>query len=296
MRRLLGKSRIGFWMGRLHFDRHQGFRPVPFHSLGDYLSHVENHPSQYELRARILEELATGSSPIVTRGHCICCQGERDFETDPFRWKANPEDTPNWREGLMCTGCYLTSRMRASVHMLRWAVRDRRRSRVYLTEQTTPLFRQVQLMYPQSVGSEYLRDGTKSGNTNPQGIRHEDLTALSFPDASFDAVVSLEVIEHVPDFRAAFSECARVLVSGGRLVLTVPFHGGPSHLLRARLKEDGSIEHLQPPEYHGDPLDPQGCLCFHHFGWDILDYLRQAGFRSTTAYSICVSHFGVHFG
>ena len=55
---------------------------------------------------------------------------------------------------------------------------------------------------------------------------------------------------------------------------------------RAGMRDDGSIEHLLPPEYHGDPLDPRGCLCFHHFGWDVLDFLRQAGFRHVEAYSI----------
>ena len=52
------------------------------------------------------------------------------------------------------------------------------------------------------------------------------------------------------------------------------------------MRDDGTIEHLHPPEYHGDPLDPGGCLCFHHFGWDLLDLLRDAGFRSVTAYSV----------
>ena len=38
----------------------------------------------------------------------------------------------------------------------------------------------------------------------------------------------------------------------------------------------------QPPEYHGDPLGG-GVLCFHHFGWDLLDAMRECGFAEAEA-------------
>jgi SAM-dependent methyltransferase len=182
--------------------------------------------------------------------------------------------------------------MRASIHLLLSAVKPARESRIYLTEQVSSLFRWIKHSYPAAVGSEYLRDGTARGQTNSAGIRHEDVTALTFPDASFNCIVSLEVMEHVPYFLPAFAECARVLVPGGKMLLTVPFHRGPRHVTRASPRNDGSIEHHLPPEYHGDPLDPQGCLCFHHFGWDILDFLKQAGFRRATAYAIWSAELG----
>lgn len=84
----------------------------------------------------------------------------------------------------------------------------------------------------------------------------------------------------------------RVLVPGGKMVLSVPFHQGPEHLERARVGHDGTIEHLLPAEYHGDPLDLHGCLCFHHFGWDLLDLLKAAGFRQATAQSIWSTELG----
>lgn len=52
--------------------------------------------------------------------------------------------------------------------------------------------------------------------------RVEDLMALTFPDASFDAAISFETIEHVPDSRRALRELARVLKPGGMLILTCP--------------------------------------------------------------------------
>ena len=49
-----------------------------------------------------------------------------------------------------------------------------------------------------------------------------DAYGLPFPDASFDKVVAAEVLEHLPDDRAAFAELARVLKPGGRIAVTVP--------------------------------------------------------------------------
>lgn len=46
--------------------------------------------------------------------------------------------------------------------------------------------------------------------------------ALSFPAASFEIVVSFQVIEHVPDVDAYLREIRRVLAPGGQLILTTP--------------------------------------------------------------------------
>jgi SAM-dependent methyltransferase len=45
---------------------------------------------------------------------------------------------------------------------------------------------------------------------------------LPFPDGSFDAVVSIEVIEHVPDGRRMIAECHRVLRPGGWCIISTP--------------------------------------------------------------------------
>jgi len=44
-----------------------------------------------------------------------------------------------------------------------------------------------------------------------------DATKLPYPDDSFDAVVSTQVYEYVPDMKKALSEAARVLRKGGRI-------------------------------------------------------------------------------
>ncbi|MGY1690976.1 class I SAM-dependent methyltransferase [Geodermatophilus sp. SYSU D01105] len=63
----------------------------------------------------------------------------------------------------------------------------------------------------------------------PDGARYEvvrgDLLALPVPDASVDRVIAAEVLEHIPDDRAALAEIARVLRPGGRVAVTVPRYG-----------------------------------------------------------------------
>jgi SAM-dependent methyltransferase len=53
-------------------------------------------------------------------------------------------------------------------------------------------------------------------------FRAGDIAALPFENASFDAVVSLQVIEHVGDPARLLQECARVLRPGGTLILSTP--------------------------------------------------------------------------
>ena len=49
-----------------------------------------------------------------------------------------------------------------------------------------------------------------------------NLVSLPYEDAAFDAVVSLQVIEHLHSPQEFLSECARVLVPGGLLVISTP--------------------------------------------------------------------------
>jgi len=44
----------------------------------------------------------------------------------------------------------------------------------------------------------------------------------AYPDASFDAVISFETLEHVDDPRALLAEFERVLTPGGRVIVSVP--------------------------------------------------------------------------
>jgi SAM-dependent methyltransferase len=54
------------------------------------------------------------------------------------------------------------------------------------------------------------------------GVVRGDATRLPFADASFDAVIASEVLEHVPDDASALAELVRVLRPGGAFAATVP--------------------------------------------------------------------------
>jgi SAM-dependent methyltransferase len=71
-----------------------------------------------------------------------------------------------------------------------------------------------------------------------------DICAIDLPDASFDCVICLEVLEHVANPFAAANELLRILRPGGALFLTVPFlHGYHGH------PESGSAAHDSFPDY-----------------------------------------------
>lgn len=199
---------------------------------------------------------------------------------------------PNWRETLACPGCRLNNRQRLVAKEVR--ARAPEGAVVYAMEQVTPMYAWLRGLSGVTLhGSEYLGPDVKPGEVQ-KGIRHEDVTALSFADASFDVVVSNDVFEHVPDAEAGFREVARVLRPGGVLVMTIPFHARrAASSVRARLAQ-GKLEHLAPPEYHGNPVDPGGSLVFHDFGFDVLDVLRRAGLSAKVVaeWSLSYGHLG----
>ncbi|MEM6883624.1 MAG: methyltransferase domain-containing protein [Verrucomicrobiota bacterium] len=60
-----------------------------------------------------------------------------------------------------------------------------------------------------------------------------DITDIPEPDKSFDAVMCIEVLEHVPHPIAALTELSRLLRPGGKIILSAPFcsitHYAPYH-------------------------------------------------------------------
>lgn len=59
-------------------------------------------------------------------------------------------------------------------------------------------------------------------DTRPD-IFHDLETPLPIPDASYDHVLLINVLEHIYDYRQLLSEAARVVRPGGKIVIIVPF-------------------------------------------------------------------------
>ena len=269
---------------------------VRLRSLDDYRRFVAASAGVVRSRLGTERALTSTADEFVVPGYCWVCQREVDLHVD-YSYAVPAEDgtrtKPNWREHLLCPICHLNNRMRATLHFLADQLGAAPDASIYVTEQTTPLFKVLSERYPRALGSEYLGEAIPFGTVSADGVRNESITHLTFEDASFDVVVSLDVLEHVPDFRRALAECRRVLRPGGTLLLSVPFDvERKEHLVRARMKPDGQVEHLLPPEYHGDPLKSEGCLSFRCFGWDLLDEVRAAGFSSAEAYTFWSHGYG----
>ncbi len=205
------------------------------------------------------------------------------------------------REGMACPHCGMSARLRSSLTMLATLVDID--DRIYVTEQATSLFAWLQARYPLVRGSEFQPDEARRAKMGDYlesigghgVIEFEDVTRLSMADASLDAVACFDVLEHVPDYAAAIGEFKRALRPGGKLIATFPFTDAAATLIRASLASDGDVVHHMEPEYHGDPIG-EPVLCFQHFGWDLLDVVREAGFSHASMVMPWAPEHGILYG
>jgi SAM-dependent methyltransferase len=264
------------WLGR--FETHS-----------DWLAHAPQLDSFGGVMSAIDERVLQSHHTCAAKAWCAVCAAEMPMDVSWMH--ASVTDTgsvvPAWTETNFCPGCGLNSRMRAVYALVTEELRMPPTARVYAAEQITRGFVAYRARFPNLVGSEYLGSQHRPGEMVMRDdvlVRHEDHTKLSFATGSFDLVIAQDVFEHIPDYRAAFRESRRVLAADGCLAFSVPFFSGQYKTeVRARVAPDGTLEHLLPEEWHGNPLGG-GSLCFQHFGWDILDQLRAAGFSRAAAH------------
>lgn len=224
-----------------------------------------------------IEELISASASFS--GYCPCCEQPTEFTVNSGVMLGTG---PNLREGLVCTRCGLSNRNRLVYTAVREVVASYPEPKMAILECLSPLFRQLKLVLPEIQGSEFLgRDVAPGAMHEAAGgtVRNESITNLSHPTASLDVICHNDVLEHVYDTRAALRECRRVLRAGGVLLFTCPFLMYRTDIAtRATEQADGTVVHHETPEYHGDPVRAEGALTFHHFGWQLLQECRDAGF------------------
>jgi hypothetical protein len=236
--------------------------------------------------------------PVTLEGFCLACGEMSRFNIDnKFGGRVeNGRVLPNWRERLDCLQCKMNNRQRLMAGLVRRHFLEKPNAKSYFMEQVTPIYRWVKREFDSSylTGSEYLGHEYDSGQI-VNGIRHENVEQLSFKKAELDLIVSNDVFEHVPNPIVAFRNCARVLTPGGSMLATFPFHHTRQVTRkRAELKQ-GVLENILPPEYHGNPISPEGSIVFTDFGWDVLDMFTQAGFRKAEVEIYASQEFG-HIG
>jgi len=125
--------------------------------------------------------------------------------------------------------------------------------------------------------SSYLPD-RPFGLLKDQDIYNIDLQKISFPDMSFDIILTSDVMEHVRSFDAANREIFRCLKPGGAHIFTVPFHE-PEPWTRTLVDTSTADDiYLEPPQLHGDDHLSGKIPAYRIYGLELLDDLRSLGF------------------
>jgi SAM-dependent methyltransferase len=165
------------------------------------------------------------------RGRCSACGAETRFVFNS--WLLPPDADEEWgewaeefarRETMICSHCSATLRVRrlADVLLEHYAVAAT--SLAELVEE--PAFRELDVAEVNAAGALHpflaRLPKLRYSEYGADGVPSEDLTSLSYDDASLDLVLTSETLEHVPDWRRALAETGRVLRPGGRHVFTVP--------------------------------------------------------------------------
>jgi len=232
------------------------------------------------------ETLGNSEGLIKFPGICEICNINTVFSANPiyapreseyfsFKYKVN------WWALTQC-GCKLSNLERAALSIFKEGYELN--EDIYHVGHFSLFRNWLSDKFPNVVSSQFFLG--KFPGEDVGGVRNEDVSRLSFDDASFNSLICMEILEHVPDYRVALLEMNRVLKQDGRAILSFPWLGGNTYdnLTRAEMMEDGqTIKYLMEPEYHGDPADAQGILSFRSFGWQILDDLRSAGFKKASA-------------
>ncbi len=254
-------------------------------SLEEYQSYIlKNNDKIQKLREidfKLNEEVRMNQGFYI-HGFSWTAQSKSEFWVDSLYSNGNEI---NLRERLICNKTQLNNRIRGCIHVFETLFRPQLNDKIYLTEQVSLLAKWMTNKYCNLVGSEYFGSFTWLNKIKlslkffPTKIQHQDLTMLSFNNNLFNYVLSFDCFEHIPNYKKALKEIFRVLKPNGKLLFSVPFDlNNPKNHIRATIN-NGEIKHLTEPEYHGDPLSINGCLSFYTFGWELLNDLRNAGFK-----------------
>ena len=271
------------------------FDIISFKSYEDYNNYCSSDLFHSEISKRKVE--ADNSSETYNfdmPGFCWVCNSKSEFGVDSKYHKGTPEKIViNWKERLVCKSCGLNNRKRSSIHIFNDFFKPSLNSSIFLAEQMSPIYKWFRKKFKNTIGSEYLGESVNTGSLNKQGIRNEDLTNLTFNDKTFDYVIALDVFEHIPNYTEALNECRRVLRKDGYLFFTVPFfRDEQDNIVRAIIDKNNKIKHFLPPDFHGNPMSPNGSLCYTNFGWNLLSNLREVGFRDCKAHYYWSDYYG----
>lgn len=207
-------------------------------------------------------------NPLIIDGYCPICEHSARFVAKG----------PWLRGTLICGTCENGSvpRERALAHVLTRVAPNWRQLRVHESSPATRgISAKIRKECAAYTGSHFFPD--QPMGTEVRGYRNENLEAQTFQDGVFDLVITLDVFEHVFQPGRMIKEIHRTLKPGGIYLCTFPIrkHQVESHKPRALLRADGTVEFLEEPEYHGNPINNEGALVTFDYGYTVHQMLSR---------------------
>ncbi|HEY0008668.1 MAG TPA: class I SAM-dependent methyltransferase [Tepidisphaeraceae bacterium] len=225
--------------------------------------------------SRRLSSIAKNATRGANLGWCPICDKRTLFYKEG-EWL---------RDHYKCTRCGSIPRFRAIIELLNTHFPEWRKMRIH---ESSPGGASSDKIARESgnnlVQSQWFADVPRGEMRD--GFRSEDLEQLTFADATFDLVITQDVFEHVIDPAKAFAEIARTLKPGGAHIFTVPWYYWKPTLVRASRNETGEVVHHEKPDYHGNPIDPDGSLVTREWGTDLVDFIYRSSNLTTTVIKI----------
>jgi SAM-dependent methyltransferase len=200
------------------------------------------------------------------------------------------------REGYRCGTCHASLRYRAQAEVLlrTYARRGASTLRELVEE---PEFARLDLWEPGVLGPFRARFSALPGyvvsdfwpdvprGDQRDGVRCEDLMALTFASDSFDLVVTSDIFEHIRKPYVAFAEVHRVLRAGGRHIFSVPIPDPWFDVTIERVDTSGEEDVLLlEPKHHLGPNGSQH-LVYNNFGRDLVRRLSAIGFETEVVHT-----------
>jgi SAM-dependent methyltransferase len=210
---------------------------------------LQQHQLALTLRRRKLEAswVPNVQGPFYVNGHCALCEKPTRFSVKswaPGTCDANGIPLPDLREDLHCTTCGMVNRERAALHIFLQEIHPSSDSTIYVTGLSSQNYAWLARRFPRAISS----DGTTGTGT----------TQHPFLDGSFDYILSLDVLNHLPDYQYALREMHRCLRPRGKLLFTVPF---------ASKQEGTTTKSASDGEWRS-----------RRFGWELFRDLKDTGF------------------
>jgi SAM-dependent methyltransferase len=216
-------------------------------------------------------------------------------------------DKALYRESLVCAHCLTTSRYRSIARGILRAINDlagidapnlaslkdqvwSKTLRVFDTQ--VPFYGQTGA-YPipdllarcerLDINTSIYKPGEPGGKSFGPNTTNQNLEALTFPDDTFDLVITSDVMEHVRLDDRAHCEIRRVLKPGGIYLFTVPhFRHVRETFYRVAVQDPDDTSkdvYLTEKEYHGDANSEEGrALSYRSYGTEIDEKLQSLGF------------------